>query len=122
MVKIILLMMPFYILSAQNSLEAQMKELERLQQQLKSLQTDSGVNQEGEELKKHHSFETQIDSLDKTGRFQLFPIEYKDYNPQLNKHTGFKSIMKMDTYTGIVWIYIVSGSEGYWKLTKHLEY
>ena len=30
--------------------------------------------------------------------------------------------MKMDTYTGIVWIYIVSGSEGYWKLTKHLEY
>ena len=58
MVKIILLMMPFYILSAQNSLEAQMKELERLQQQLKSLQTDSGVNQEGEELKKHHFVET----------------------------------------------------------------
>ena len=122
MVKIILLMMPFYILSAQNSLEAQMKELERLQQQLKSLQTDSGVNQEGEELKKHHFVETQIDSLEKTGRFQLFPIEYKDYNHQLNKHTGFQSIMKMDTYTGIVWIYIVSGSEGYWKLTKHLEY
>ena len=113
----ILFFVMFFAFSGQTSLEAQMKELNRLQAQLQALQ--SGVKQENihsvENAKELGStidpdYDTNI-----SNRYQLVDVDYRQYNPVINGYTELKSIMKIDLKSGETWLFVIEGQNGYWK-------
>ena len=115
--KILFLFILFFTFSGQTSLEAQMKELNRLQAQLEALQ--SGVKQENSdivdntnEIVEHKASEN--DALN-ANRFQLIDVDYRHYNPVINGFTELKSIMKIDIISGETWLFVIEGQNGFWK-------
>lgn len=115
--KILFLFILFFTFSGQTSLEAQMKELNRLQAQLEALQ--SGVKQENSdivdntnEIVEHKALEN--DALN-ANRFQLIDVDYRQYNPVINGFTELKSIMKIDIISGETWLFVIEGQNGFWK-------
>ena len=115
--KILFLFILFFTFSGQTSLEAQMKELNRLQAQLEALQ--SGVKQEHSdivdntnEIVEHKASEN--DALN-ANRFQLIDVDYRQYNPVINGFTELKSIMKIDIISGETWLFVIEGQNGFWK-------
>ena len=115
--KILFLFILFFTFSGQTSLEAQMKELNRLQAQLEALQ--SGVKQENSdivdntnEIVEHKASEN--DALN-ANRFQLIDVDYRQYNPVINGFTELKSIMKIDINSGETWLFVIEGQNGFWK-------
>ena len=112
----ILFFIMFFAFSGQTSLEAQMKELNRLQAQLEALQ--SGVKQENE-----HSVEKANDlstnepdhNANSFNRYQLVDVDYRQYNPVINGYTELKSVMKIDLKSGETWLFVIEGQNGYWK-------
>ena len=105
----------FFIFTGQTSLEAQMKELDRLQAQLEALQI--GVKQEKPDTETKNSYEEDKDEeyLYISPRFQLVEFSYKNYNPGLNGVTELQSIMKIDSYSGETWLLKMDGQETYWE-------
>ena len=105
----------FFIFTGQTSLEAQMKELDRLQAQLEALQT--GVKQDKPDTETKNSYEDDKDEeyLYSSPRFQLVEFSYKNYNPGLNGVTELQSIMKIDSYSGETWLLKMDGQETYWE-------
>ena len=105
----------FFIFTGQTSLEAQMKELDRLQAQLEALQT--GVKQEKPDTETKNSYEEDKDEeyLYSSPKFQLVEFSYKNYNPGLNGVTELQSIMKIDSYSGETWLLKMDGQETYWE-------
>ena len=119
--RILFLTIAFFIFTGQTGLEAQMRELDRLQQQLKSLQTEAGKKTE-DDIKKVKSLEEiENDTLDAPGRYQLFSMDYKQYHGKVNGISELKGVMKIDTYTGSTWIYVLENDEGFWKKIEYSE-
>ena len=115
--KILFLFILFFTFSGQTSLEAQMKELNRLQAQLEALQ--SGVKQENSdivdntnEIVEHKASENYALNAN---RFQLIDVDYRQYNPVINGFTELKSIMKIDIISGETWLFVIEGQNGFWK-------
>ena len=103
----------FFVFSGQTSLESQMKELNRLQAQLESLQ--SGTNQETlDNVDKFDNENLGQESLN-SHRYQLVDVDYRQYNPVINGYTELKSIMKIDLYSGDTWVFVIEGQNGFWK-------
>ena len=105
----------FFIFTGQTSLEAQMKELDRLQAQLEALQT--GVKQEKPDTETKNLYEEDKDEeyLYSSPRFQLVKFSYKNYNPGLNGFTELQSVMKIDSHSGETWLFKIDGQETYWE-------
>ena len=105
----------FFIFTGQTSLEAQMKELDRLQAQLEALQT--GVKQEKPDTETKNLYEEDKDEeyLYSSPRFQLVEFSYKNYNPGLNGVTELQSVMKIDSHSGETWLFKINGQERYWE-------
>ena len=105
----------FFIFTGQTSLEAQMKELDRLQAQLEALQT--GVKQEKPDTDTKSSYDEDKEKEDSHNfsRFQLVEFSYKNYNPGLNGVTELQSIMKIDSHSGETWLFRINGQERYWE-------
>ena len=103
----------FFIFSGQTSLESQMKELNRLQAQLQALQ--SGTNPET--LQKDNNIDNESFEHDSpTGqRYQVVDVNYRQYNSVINGYTEFKSVMKIDLYSGDTWLFVIEGQNGFWK-------
>ena len=112
-----LLLIMFFAFSGQTSLEAQMKELNRLQAQLEALQ--SGVKQENThsvENAKHLGNTIDPDhDINSSNRYQLVDVDYRQYNPVINGYTELKSVMKIDLKSGETWLFVIEGQNGYWK-------
>ena len=113
----ILFFIMFFAFSGQTSLEAQMKELNRLQAQLEALQ--SGVKQENvhsvEKTKElGNTIEPDHDE-NSFARYQLVDVDYRQYNPVINGYTELKSVMKIDLKSGETWLFVIEGQNGYWK-------
>ena len=103
----------FFVFSGQTSLESQMKELNRLQAQLESLQ--SGTNQETlDNVDKFDNENLGQESLN-FQRFQIVDVDYRQYNPVINGYTELKSVMKIDLYSGDTWLFVIEGQNGFWK-------
>ena len=103
----------FFVFSGQTSLESQMKELNRLQAQLESLQ--SGTNQETlDNVDKFENENLGQESLN-SQRFQIVDVDYRQYNPVINGYTELKSVMKIDLYNGDTWLFVIEGQNGFWK-------
>ena len=103
----------FFVFSGQTSLESQMKELNRLQAQLESLQ--SGTNQETlDNVDKFENENLGQESLN-SQRFQIVDVDYRQYNPVINGYTELKSVMKIDLYSGDTWLFVIEGQNGFWK-------
>ena len=103
----------FFVFSGQTSLESQMKELNRLQAQLESLQ--SATNQETlDNVDKFDNDNLGQESLN-SHRYQLVDVDYRQYNPVINGYTELKSIMKIDLYSGDTWVFVIEGQNGFWK-------
>ncbi len=115
--KILFLFILFFTFSGQTSLEAQMKELNRLQAQLEALQ--SGVKQENSDIvdKTNEILEQKASEHDvlNAHRFQLVDVDYRQYNPVINGFTELKSIMKIDKNSGETWLFVIEGQNGFWK-------
>jgi len=105
----------FFIFTGQTSLDAQMKELDRLQAQLEALQT--GVKQEKPDTDSKIPYEEHKDEEDSynSSRFQLVEFSYKNYNTRLNGVTELQSIMKIDSHSGETWLFKIDGQERYWE-------
>ena len=109
-----------FVFTGQTNLEAQMKELNRLQAQLEALQT--GANQQKEDSSIHLPVDSKKENpTDSSLRYQLVNMEYKNYNPDVNGFTESKGMMKLDTFTGETWIYVMSEYDGYWKKIDNIE-
>ena len=103
----------FFVFSGQTSLESQMKELNRLQAQLESLQ--SGTNQETlDNVDKFENENLGQESLN-SQRFQIVDVDYRQYNPVINGYTELKSVMKIDLFSGDTWLFVLEGQNGFWK-------
>ena len=103
----------FFVFSGQTSLESQMKELNRLQAQLESLQ--AATNQETlDNVDKFDNDNLGQESLN-SHRYQLVDVDYRQYNPVINGYTELKSIMKIDLYSGDTWVFVIEGQNGFWK-------
>ena len=103
----------FFVFSGQTSLESQMKELNRLQAQLESLQ--SGTNQETlDNVDKFDNENLGQESLN-SHRYQLVDVDYRQYNPVINGYTELKSVMKIDLFSGDTWLFVIEGQNGFWK-------
>ena len=103
----------FFVFSGQTSLESQMKELNRLQAQLESLQ--SGTNQETlDNVDKFDNENLGQESLN-FQRFQIVDVDYRQYNPVINGYTELKSVMKIDLFSGDTWLFVIEGQNGFWK-------
>ena len=98
------------ILSAQNNLQDQMRELDRLQARLKSLQNASGDSSDTVGKEKYGENEVL-----KNGRFQIINMDYKINVPNTNTITIIKGPIKLDTSTGETWRYVINGYDEYWK-------
>ena len=113
----ILFIIMFFAFSGQTSLEAQMKELNRLQAQLEALQ--SGVKQENihsiEEVKELSNTNDPDHDTKSSNRYQLVDVDYRQYNPVINGYTELKSVMKIDLKSGETWLFVIEGQNGYWK-------
>ena len=113
----ILFFIMFFAFSGQTSLEAQMKELNRLQAQLEALQ--SGVKQENiqsiEEIKDLSNTINPDNDIKSYNRYQLVDVDYRQYNPVINGYTELKSVMKIDLKSGETWLFVIEGQNGYWK-------
>ena len=113
----ILFIIMFFAFSGQTSLEAQMKELNRLQAQLEALQ--SGVKQENihsiEEVKELSNTNDPDHDTKSSNRYQLVDVDYRQYNPVINGYTELKSVMKIDLRSGETWLFVIEGQNGYWK-------
>ena len=113
----ILFFIMFFAFSGQTSLEAQMKELNRLQAQLEALQ--SGVKQENEhsveKANKLGSTNEPDHNANSSNRYQLVDVDYRQYNPLINGYTELKSVMKIDLKSGETWLFVIEGQNGYWK-------
>ena len=106
----------FFAFSGQTSLEAQMKELNRLQAELEALQ--SGVKQENEhsvEKANEDSINEPDHNANSSNRYQLVDVDYRQYNPVINGYTELKSVMKIDLKSGETWLFVIEGQNGYWK-------
>ena len=103
----------FFIFSGQTSLESQMKELNRLQAQLQALQ--SGINPET--LHKDNNLDNKSLEHDSSTdqRYQLFDVNYRQYNSVINGYTELKSVMKLDLHSGDTWLFVIEGQNGFWK-------
>ncbi|MFL3006600.1 MAG: hypothetical protein ACJZ10_01230 [Candidatus Neomarinimicrobiota bacterium] len=103
----------FFVFSGQTSLESQMKELNRLQAQLESLQ--SGTNQETlDNVDKFDNENLGQEPLN-SQRFQIVDVDYRQYNPVINGYTELKSVMKIDLFSGDTWLFVIEGQNGFWK-------
>ena len=103
----------FFIFSGQTSLESQMKELNRLQAQLQALQ--SGTNPEilhKDDKLNNESIEHDFSSAQ---RYQVFDVNYRQYNSVINGYTELKSVMKINLYSGETWLFVIEGQNGFWK-------
>ena len=112
----ILFFIMFFAFSGQTSLEAQMKELNRLQAELEALQ--SGVKQENEHsVEKANELSTNEPdyNANSSNRYQLVDVDYSQYNPVINGYTELKSVMKIDLKSGETWLFVIEGQNGYWK-------
>lgn len=113
----ILFFIMFFAFSGQTSLEAQMKELNRLQAQLESLQ--SGVKQENihslEEARQLGNTIDQDHNTNISNNYQLVDVDYRQYNPVINGYTELKSVMKIDLKSGETWLFVIEGQNGFWK-------
>ena len=112
----ILFFIMFFAFSGQTSLEAQMKELNRLQAELEALQ--SGVKQENEHsVEKANELSTNEPghNANSSNRYQLVDVDYRQYNPVINGYTELKSVMKIDLKSGETWLFVIEGQNGYWK-------
>ena len=107
----------FFAFSGQTSLEAQMKELNRLQAQLEALQ--SGVKKENiHSVENANELSNTIDpehDANSSNRYQLVDVDYRQYNPVINGYTELKSVMKIDLKSGETWLFVIEGQNGYWK-------
>ena len=117
--KILFLFILFFTFSGQTSLEAQMKELNRLQainsealQSGKVKQENSDIVDKTNEIVEHKASEN--DALN-VHRFQLIDVDYRQYNPVINGFTELKSIMKIDKISGETWLFVIEGQNGFWK-------
>ena len=103
-------LLTFSSLFGQNSLQDQMRELDRLQARLESLQNanydSSNVGNEKQ---------IYIDHKSDNGRFQIVNIEYQSNVPNTNTITNIKGPIKLDTATGETWRFVVNGFDEYWK-------
>ena len=115
--KILFLFILFFTFSGQTSLEAQMKELNRLQAQLEALQ--SGVKQENSDIVDNTNEIVENKASENyalnANRFQLIDVDYRQYNPVINGFTELKSIMKIDIISGETWLFVIEGQNGFWK-------
>ena len=113
----ILFIIMFFAFSGQTSLEAQMKELNRLQAQLEALQ--SGVKKENilsaEKAKELDNTTDPDHDTKSSNRYQLVDVDYRQYNPLINGYTELKSVMKIDLKSGETWLFVIEGQNGYWK-------
>ena len=113
----ILFFIMFFTFSGQTSLEAQMKELNRLQAQLEALQ--SGAKQENiHGAEKIQNFESTMESVDNSKeahRYHVVNVDYRQYNPVINGYTELKSVMKIDLHNGETWLFVIEGQNGFWK-------
>ncbi len=100
----------FSILLGQNSLDEQMKELNRLQAKLESMQENENIKSE-----KNQNIEHITDHGIIIGRYQLINMDYKSTVHNTNTITILKGPIKIDTVTGETWRYVVKGYEEYWK-------
>ena len=90
-----------------------MKELNRLQAQLESLQ--SGTNQETlDNVDKFDNENLGQEPLN-SQRFQIVDVDYRQYNPVINGYTELKSVMKIDLFSGDTWLFVIEGQNGFWK-------
>ena len=97
-------------LFGQNSLQDQMRELDRLQARLESLQNANNDSSNIGNEKQIH-----IDHKSYNGRFQIVNIEYQSNVPNTNTITILKGPIKLDTATGETWRFVVNGYNEYWK-------
>ena len=98
------------LLLGQNSLQNQMRELDRLQARLESLQNannDSSSSVNEKQVLSNHTCNS--------GRFQIVNIEYQSNVPNTNTITILKGPIKLDTATGESWRFVVNGYNEYWK-------
>ena len=113
----ILFFIMFFAFSGQTSLEAQMKELNRLQAQLEALQ--SGVKKENEHsVEKANELDNTIEpdhNAKSSNRYQLVDVDYRQYNSVINGYTELKSVMKIDLKSGETWLFVIEGQNGFWK-------
>ena len=113
----ILFFIMFFAFTGQTSLEAQMKELNRLQAQLEALQ--SGVKKENIlSAEKAKDLDNTIDpdhDTKSSNRYQLVDVNYRQYNSVINGYTELKSVMKIDLKSGETWLFVMEGQNGYWK-------
>ena len=113
----ILFFIMYFAFSGQTSLEAQMKELNRLQAQLEALQ--SGVKKENIlSAEKAKDLDNTIDpdhDTKSSNRYQLVDVNYRQYNSVINGYTELKSVMKIDLKSGETWLFVMEGQNGYWK-------
>ena len=113
----ILFFIMFFAFSGQTSLEAQMKELNRLQAQLEALQ--SGAKQENIHIVENaNELVNTIEpdqNVNSSNRYQLVDVDYRQYNPVINGYTELKSVMKIDLKSGETWLFVIEGQNGYWK-------
>ena len=113
----ILFFIMFFAFSGQTSLEAQMKELNRLQAQLEALQ--SGVKKKNEHIVENaNELVNTIEpdqNVNSSNRYQLVDVDYRQYNPVINGYTELKSVMKIDLKSGETWLFVIEGQNGYWK-------
>ena len=98
------------LLFGQNSLQNQMRELDRLQARLESLQNANNDSSNFGNEKQIH-----IDHKSDNGRFQIVNIEYQSNVPNTNTITILKVPLKLDTATGETWRFVVNGYDEYWK-------
>ena len=103
-------LLTFSSLFGQNSLEDQMRELDRLQARLESLQNANNDSSNFVNEKQVH-----IDHISDNGRFQIVNIEYQSNVPNTNTITILKGPIKLDTATGETWRFVVNGYDEYWK-------
>ena len=106
----LLSIMTWTSLFGQNSLQDQMKELDRLQARLESLQNANNDSSDFGNEKQTH-----IDHKSNNGRFQIVNIEYQSNVPNTNTITILKGPLKIDTATGETWRFVVNGYDEYWK-------
>jgi len=48
-------------------------------------------------------------------------MDYKQYHGKVNGISELKGVMKIDTYTGSTWIYVLENDEGFWKKIEYSE-
>ena len=112
-INILFFLLPLLIcgsLFGQNSLQDQIKELDRLQARLESLQNANNDSSDFGNEKQTH-----IDHKSNNGRFQIVNIEYQSNVPNTNTITILKGPLKIDTATGETWRFVVNGYDEYWK-------